>query len=334
MAWITKQFRSLDAFRRRRRSLLAAYVSPSAAALACQGGEADGTEQVTLRADRLGDPSELGAVLRRQLSSFGLRQADVRLILAPDFYKLLLVETPAVPEAEVNEALRWQLQDGAEFDMADAAIDSFPLPPAAARGTPMSFAVAAPNAELRRLVHVAEGAGLRIGAVDVLELSLRNLIFRLFDSPDQALGVLRLTTSGGVFSLSRGDQLFLARRLNGVPAEQDGEAWTGFRERLLVQIQRSVDYYESTLGQPPASGLFVAATDDREADIIRFLRDMLPFPVRSLPAELCRLLDLELHNPQPALLDTDTLTEVDRKAVAAALPALGGVFPVLAGESA
>ena len=35
---------------------------------------------------------------------------------------------------------------------------------------------------------LAEAAGLRIEAIDILELSLRNLIFRLYEAPDQAFG--------------------------------------------------------------------------------------------------------------------------------------------------
>ncbi len=297
--------------------------------MACERTTEDDQVHVELRADPIDDLADIPGILAAQINSLRLAGTHATLVLAPDFYKLSLLERPMVDETELNEALRWQLQENVDFDVTDAAIDSFALPNSASRGKPMQFVAAAANEQLRCLVGYVCTAGLKVKAIEISELALRNLVYKLFDSPDQAVGVLRITASGGLINVSRGDELFLARRLSGVPAEFSPGDWAEFKERLLLQVQRSIDYYESALSQPPCNVLLVASTQGWQDHVVEYLDETLPLLVKPLGPELATHFDVKLFNPEPTVLDWASATKAEINALAAAIPALGGALPIL-----
>ena len=91
-------------------------------------------------------------------------------------YRLLLVEAPDVPADELRAAVRWRIKDLIDFHIDDAVIDVFEMPPHA-RGGPqrMMYAVTAKAEVVKREIERIESAGLKLGVVDIPELSLRNI---------------------------------------------------------------------------------------------------------------------------------------------------------------
>ncbi len=57
-----------------------------------------------------------------------LKGYDCHLVLAPNDYRLITIEPPAVTEKEMPEAIRWKISDLVEFHIDDAIIDHYPLP--------------------------------------------------------------------------------------------------------------------------------------------------------------------------------------------------------------
>ena len=310
------------------------YVSSKALATAKlhvgdgSGGRSEAS-QISLRADPLEDLSELGACLKSQLASLSLTKSErqhVNMVLAPEFYPLLMVDKPQATSDEINDAARWQIQEQVDFDVADAVLDTFPLPDGATREREMIYVAAVQNPLLKGIVGELQAAGLSLRSVDIAELALRNLAWHCFPMADQSVALLRLSTSSGLINLSRGPDLYLARRISGVPADLSNQAWQDFRERLLLQVQRSVDYYEGTMGQPGCNLLIVASTHSWNETVCDYLAEQLPIPVRSVGQTLAGELDLVLHNPEARLVDWDAMDIEQRNALAAGLPAVGGVL--------
>ena len=307
---------------------LAIYVSGTVVALAY--GDFRQAAQVTMRADPMAQLTEVRQTLAQQMASLGIDGQAVtkacNLVLAPEMYSLSLVDRPDVPEEDLREAVRWRLQDQVDYPMEEASLDVFELPRSASRERPMVFAVSMQGDFLRSLVREIDAAGLQVASVDVTELAIRNLIWRQFPQPDQSDGALRLTANSGLMSISRGDELYLARRVSGVPEKFAEPAWESFRERLLLQVQRSIDYYESAMNQPHCNMLVVACTDDWSERVTSYLAEMLPIPIRTIGEMLAGELDLTLYNPEPQTVDWTRLEARQANALAAGLPALGGVL--------
>lgn len=297
------------------------------------GGQYIGnTVHARLRADPIQQLADAAGVLREQASVLGLKRTACQIVLAPELYTLSLIERPDVDDSEVVEAVRWRMQENVEFPMDQASLDVFEMPDGATRDRRMVFVVAIHTELLKRILDKVYDAGLETDVVDVAELALRNIICDLFPEPDQGIALLRVTSNSGMINVSRGEALFLSRRISGVPGEFSVAAWESFQERLLLQVQRSIDYYESAMGQPPCNALLVAATHGWQENICAYLADMLAVPVRPLTDELAPHYELELFNPSAKRIDWSNLTVPEANALAAALPTFGGVLRGLLGK--
>ncbi len=300
-------------------------MSPKAVAVA-KGDRIGDRFHVHLRADPIDQLASARDVLKLQSHDVGLKDTSANLVLAPELYSVSLVERPPVADDELVDAVRWRIQENVEFPVDSATLDVFPLPDAATRDRPMVFVVAMQTEFLKVLLDKVYEAGISVSSVDVAELAMRNIVHGLFPEPDQGVALLRLTSSSGVINISRGEELFLSRRVTGVPAEFDPAGWEEYRERLLLQVQRSIDYYESAMSQPPVNGCMVATTHGWQDRICEYLSEMMPVPIRPIRAELRALFDLCLFNPEPEKVDWDEVTVDQRNALTAALPALGGLL--------
>jgi MSHA biogenesis protein MshI len=306
----------------------ALYLSPRSVAMA-RGSRRGDRFVLDLRADAIPQLADAGAMMREQGRQLELGSVPCNVVLAPALYSLSLVERPDVPRDELKEAVRWRLQDTVDFPVEQAAIDVFELPQSASRDRAMVFVVALQRDALKRMLDIVHGAGINAVSVDVTELALRNVAHGLYPEPDRSVALLRLTAGSGVINVSRSDELFLSRRISGIPAELSQDAWEGFSDRLLLQVQRSIDYYESAMGQPPCNALIVSTTEGWQDKVCEYLNEMLPVAVRSLRDELSALYDITLHNPEPQVIDWNDPTTAQRNALTAALPAMGGLLRTL-----
>ena len=160
----------------------------------------------------------------------------------------------------------------------------------------------------------------------VQKLALRNLVWRCFPGADQSIAMLRLTANSGMISISRGDELYLSRRVSGVPKVFAEEAWEEFRERMVLQVQRSIDYYESAMNQPHCNVLMAACTHGWSKRVCEHLSEMLAIPIREVVDLIKEEVRLTLHNPDRVEVDWDNLSADEANAIAAGLPAIGGVL--------
>ena len=294
------------------------YMSGSsvASAIAIPGPTPDDPITIRYLSDIIAGPNDIAPALARQSSELGVQRVPGTLVLPPEMYNFTLIEKPDVPETDVREALRWQLSDQLDFPPEEASYDSFPLPRSASPNKSMLFVAATRTTRVAAVLKQLDEQGLRIQHIDILEMALRNISATLYPESDQAVAVLRMTPSAGVINISRGNELFLSRRLAAVPNTLGDAAWESYRDRLLVQVQRSIDYYESTLGQPHCNALLVAVTHGWQERVADYLAEALSLPVRSMPADL-----QENHVVDRSGETTDPFT-----AAVAGLPAIGGAL--------
>jgi MSHA biogenesis protein MshI len=316
--------RDLPFLARRPRPCAGLYLSGSTVALAVAE---PGGERVGCAAEPLTDVAACSDVLADLVRRLGAQRANCVLTIAPDSYHLMLIERPNVPDGELRDAARWRVQEYLEFPAVDAVIDVFPFPEAATRGrTPMVYVVASARERIETAVRLVTQAGLAPVCVDIAELTLRNLVHRIYPSAEHSIALLRLTPAGGIVNVTRGDELFLSRRISGVPVAFDEATWDSFKDTLLLQVQRSIDYYESALSQPQANCLLVASSHGWHERIVAHLESMLPLPVRSLGSVLPDALAIDVFDPQPRRLAATQLSDADDAALVAALPAVGAAL--------
>ena len=196
-----------------------------------------------------------------------------------------------------------------DFDVEEAAIDFFEIPRQQSRGRPDCIYVVAAEAKVvQRAVDLARDSGLKLVAIDITELALRNLT-ALLPEDEQGLALMHLGRKGGLITMTQGGQLYLARKLEAgldqlaeIPRE-GVDAGSGLQlagdtpmlDVLLLEVQRSLDYYESQLGQPPPANLVIAPLERANPELLPFLQNNLTLNVREL--DLGHL--IAFHEPLP-----------------------------------
>lgn len=189
------------------------------------------------------------------LRALNLPAMPVSGVLQSADYQLALVETPDVPPAELRAAMRWRLRDTIDFRVEDAVIDVFDIPPQS-RGSQgrMMYAVAARlNAVERQSAILAGFPGFDV--VDVPELCLRNLV-GLLPTAANGIAMLYLGDSSATVVLVRGTTFYFARQMNLQVAPLNSES-------VVLELQRSLDYYERHFDQPPITRIAIAPVGER-----------------------------------------------------------------------
>lgn len=218
----------------------------------------------------------------------GVKDLPCSGLLEPGAYSLLLTEAPDVPDAELAEAVRWRVKDLVDFDVSNAVIDLFEVPGhKAATARPMIYVVVATDQGVRQRVDMLHAAGLDLDTIEVPELALRNLATLL---PQDVAGTAMLWTDGevGLINLTRQGVLYLARRFPLPLGNYAGLDPRPMLDSLVIEVQRSIDYYDSHFSLPPVSHLAVAPM--ALPGVADYLSSQLGLAATDV--ELGRLLDL------------------------------------------
>lgn len=237
--------------------------------------------------------SQWDAVLGQLVREHRLAGCAAVAVLDTSAYQLSQIEAPDVPAAELRAAVRWRLKEFVTYRIEDAVVDAFELPSASGRGARLMLAVAAPVRSVKPVVDALDAARLPIEAIDIPELALRNLAAEV---PDQAGGVavVALGADSGLITISQGESLYLARSVE-FGAEQLLANPDGYADTLVLELQRSLDYYESQLASRPASRVLVAKFGgDRDALLERMNAQM---GVGSFGLDLSQVVDCEADVP-------------------------------------
>ena len=208
-------------------------------------------------------PAKRLPALQDIVSSQRLGGAQTTMVLPLDQYQVFQLERPeGVDDAELGDALKWKLKDFLEFNPSEAVSDVFPFPEDAARGRgDLVNVVAVRRTLIADLVALANAADLELQRIDIAELALRRLASRL-DDTGRGAALVHLRDRYGHMVICKGDTLYLSRRLDVASDElREVSSQENAVQSLALEMQRSLDYYESQLGQVPPPVINLVARD-------------------------------------------------------------------------
>ncbi|MBT8447481.1 MAG: hypothetical protein KJO38_10045 [Gammaproteobacteria bacterium] len=259
-----------------------------AAALITREGGGEPTLALCERLPATGE-DDIAARCRELAARRDCQRVPVTSIVQARDYTLLTVESPNVPAEELRAAVRWRIKDLIDFPIDEAVVDVFAMPPDKGGREDNVYVVAARAAPVHSRASELEGAGLPLRYLDIPELAMRNVAALL---PEDVGGtaLLHLDAGGGLLTLTRQGSLFLSRRFEpGLDAlvhagTADGLAdiTQGRLDAVVIEVQRSLDYYESYFAQPPVAGLVVAPLTQPVPGLTDYLASQLGLAVRQL----------------------------------------------------
>lgn len=237
-------------------------VGPDGWTVVSVSGDGD-VEHCQLYSD-IGDPQHFVETLVEQQQ---WQDRPCTIVLHPLYYQMLLVEAPPVPDDEMAAAVHWRIKELLDFPVDQAAVEFFHLPEDAYRGRKkMLYAVAMRKNSLQSLVAPIEAGGLAVDRVDIAELALHKQA-RLLPKGRGGTAVVHLLESEGFINLIEDGNIYLSRNLDvGLERLLGAADPSAVLDELLLEIQRSLDFYESQLGKGIIADLYFSpATDDMKA---------------------------------------------------------------------
>lgn len=204
------------------------------------------------------------SALKKAIGALKARKLPVIATLPHASYSLVQLEAPELELDEMREALRWRVKDLIDFPVEEAVIDVFGLPASKRPGAPaLVYAVVAKSVDVDALAELLEESGLELEAIDIVEMAIRNLSLHL-DKPGRPRAYLTLQPGQTVIEIADGPQVYLSRRiLQDYDVNSDPELLQAQMENLALEVQRSLDYFESQYALGPADQLSVVVCDDK-----------------------------------------------------------------------
>lgn len=214
-------------------------------------------------------------LLQQQTAEQGLLQlaqhippaAAVVLILSSERYQLVMLEKPALPAAEIPQALPWLVKDLLPWALEDLVLDYVDDQ---ASAHPKIQVVAAQQSYLQPLCRALHYRQKQLVSIVTDEWLALHLL------PKQPQAVLLLAQPPGqdlMVQIVRDGQLLISRKLRGFSRISDyslQELTDGMLDSLLLEVQRSLDYFEAQLRQPPVREIRLLLSSHQLAGIMAY----------------------------------------------------------------
>ncbi len=267
----------------------------------------EGTASATIHQNKSGKPvlehcgyyplspgQEIQTTLRSAVQARGLDKTACVTLLDIADYQLLLVEAPEVPQTELKAAIRWRIRDLIDFHIDDAVLDVFDTPPSGARGVQENiYVVVSRSAVVKERIETLQSAGAALEVIDIPELALRNIAAQLEqDTGGQAM--LFFGVDQGLITLTRDATLYLARSMD--IGYQQLIATPELVDRLALELQRSMDYYDRHFQQAPITSITLCPLPEALPQLAEQLEQQTGIQVREFKLEDI----VEVHEPVDA----------------------------------
>ena len=248
-------------------------------------------------------------LLGQKVKEFVLDKHACTTVMDLGAYSILSVDAPDVPPNELRAAVRWQVKDLIDFHIDDAVIDVFDAPSSGAHGQQNKlYVVVSKTSVVRERVDQLQNAEANLTTIDIPELMLRNITTRLPEN-ESGVAMIYLTRERGLIVVTRQSKLYFARALDigyeyltqGLSdgSELSLESNAAF-DKLVLEVQRSLDYYDRYFAQPPVAGLVLTPTEAPIPGLDEYLNQSLGISVRHLDLTEVVDMDTELTMTQQA----------------------------------
>ncbi len=193
--------------------------------------------------------------------------------------QLLLIEAPQVEPSELSDAARWKIKDMIDFSIDDAVIDVIEIPNIKElKRSPMLYAVVVKRDVISSLVDLCTRCGDDLAIIDIPDMAQRN-IAALLNEDQNGVAVLSINSRNSLLTITRQGELYLSRELESgfddlMSSVQNQESGLESSlesniapdsvdmlkalEKMVLEVQRSLDYYESQYSQPQINALYLA----------------------------------------------------------------------------
>ncbi|WP_191905887.1 pilus assembly protein PilM [Nitrincola iocasae] len=202
-------------------------------------------------------PEQALELLKNWVSELGLQHAGVILTLEQEAFELIQMDKPDVPDADLKAATHWKLQEYLEYPVTEAISDIFEVPEGRHGHSNQLFVAVARRSLLEKRIKLIRDAGLKPTYIDIAQLAMRNLIEGRLQTSD-TVGIVHFHPNDSRLYICRNSQFYITRVINlGLNSliTDDEMQQLQLVDQFSLEVQRTMDYYDSHFGQSPVRQL-------------------------------------------------------------------------------
>ncbi len=187
--------------------------------------------------------------LKQWVRNNGLQKTPCVCLVASDDCDVYQVEKPEVEDGEMLQALTWKIKDLINYDVTNAVVDCYPMPVSSKNKQQQVGVVAARETVVQSYIDSIKASAMQLTALDIHELARNNLQL-VRASAESSLALLTLSGNAGLLSIYHDTDLYVSRDFPigldqlALVTSEDESAF----DALLLELQRSMDYFESFYG--------------------------------------------------------------------------------------
>ena len=213
------------------------------------------------------------AELKAFVAEHKLNNTHTVVAFAARKYQMLQVDKPAVPDEELAQALQWSVKD-LLMTKEEMLLDYFDIP-AQTMGANKVNAVALQKAEVYGVCQGVLEAGLYLETVTIEELATCDL---LPDSQDAVATMFQAPGAEVMLNIVKEGKIYFSRRIKGyeqIATYTEMELQMGVAETMSVELQRSMDFFESQLRQAPVKKVLLNLDTEHHGVLCKLIKDAM-----------------------------------------------------------
>lgn len=226
-----------------------------------------------------GSEEVLPKVLESTIEKYDLDASAIAIVLPSHRTQSTQIELSELPDQDTQQALPWKLKDLINIPPQDMICDYIDMPLQPFGQTPKAQIIATSRSYLETILAPFHESDTKVSQIFTEQFA----VAKLQTSADTAqLVFLQHAKSDAIILILKNQQICFARKVRGSESLTSMSAdmiRAGGTDNVAVEIQRSIDYYESQLKQPPIKNVFVAL-DGENVQLIIDAFD-LSLPVKS-----------------------------------------------------
>ncbi len=187
--------------------------------------------------------------LQSWVSQHNLQKSPCICLMGSDDCDVNQIEKPNVDDSELLQALIWKIKDLVSYNVEEAVVDIYPMPVSSKNNTQQVSVVSAQESTVAAYVESINSTGLSLKAIDIHGLVRQNLS-SVQQSNGKTQAILSIDENTGELSIFHDTDLYVSRgfKIGTTQLQQVTSEDQSIYDSLLLEIQRSMDYFESYFG--------------------------------------------------------------------------------------
>ena len=219
---------------------------------------------------------QLPQVLARLIREHDLVAAKTNIVIPANRIQSTQIESSELPEGDVQTALPWKVKELINIPPQDMVCDYIDMPLQPTGQGAKTQVLATSRGYLEAIINPFHEANAEIGAITTEQFAYA----KLQTTEDAAqLVFIQNKKADAVLLIVKNQEICFARKIrnSAVILEMTPEQLEmGGSDSIAIEIQRSIDYFESQLKQPPIKNALLSMLGDNTETLITALNQVLP----------------------------------------------------------